>query len=846
MSKGAAEQREIEDRWRRLWEESGTYRYDPSRGRAETFVIDTPPPTVSGSLHIGHVFSYTHTDVMARYRRMNGDNVFYPMGWDDNGLATERRVQNVFNVRCEPSLQYDPELSLEFGGEGDAVEVSRQNFIELCGRVVTEDEKQFKELWQRLGLSIDWSENYATIDKRSRYVSQLAFLDLLAKGEAELRDAPTMWDVDFRTAVAQAEVEDREREGIFHKIRFDVEGGGDFAIATTRPELLPACIAVVAHPDDDRYKNLFGKRAVTPLFNAPVPIYQDESADPEKGTGILMVCTFGDAADVDKWRALKVPAREVVGRDGKIAPAAWGESPWDSLDVPAARRAHKEIAGLYVNQARRRIVELLRRANALAGEPEKTQQFVKFYERGERPLEFVVSRQWFVKILDKKERLLEQGRKLAWHPEHFRKRYEDWVEGLNQDWCVSRQRYFGVPIPVWYRVRDDGSVDYSDVIVPDKEALPVDPAAEAPPGYDVAQRNQPGGFVGDSDVFDTWATSSLTPIITSGWPDDPARHASLYPTSLRPQAHDIIRTWAFYTIARSLLRDGSIPWEHVAISGWVVDPDRKKLSKSKGNAVILPTDLLDEFGADAVRYWSASARLGVDTTFDTNVMREGKRLTTKIKNAARLVLGFEGDGGAPTHPLDRALAFRLRRLVADVTDEWNAWDHAGGLALTEAWFWGDFCDNYLELAKARAYSGDPSAIGMLRRAVHRVPHVFGDVRHDRCKQPQHDVEGAPESIHRARWPSEPELAEGEDGGRFDAAVEVLTQVRRVKSEAKVSLRTPVERLVVTAPSYTLALLKEVIDDVNATLNVRDLELVETDVATGITTKVELGEPEPKR
>ena len=844
--KGAAEQREVEERWRRFWQERGTYRYDPSRGRDETFVVDTPPPTVSGSLHIGHVFSYTHTDLIVRFRRMHGDNIFYPMGWDDNGLPTERRVQNIFNVRCEPSLPYDPGLSLESGNSDETLEVSRRNFIELCDRVVTEDEKQFKELWQRLGLSIDWSETYATIDKRSRYVSQLAFLDLLEKGEVELREAPTMWDVDYRTAVAQAEVEDREREGLFHKIRFGVEGGGDFTIATTRPELLPACIAVAAHPDDERYKSLVGKRAVTPLFKVPVPIYADESADPERGTGILMVCTFGDAADVEKWRALGIPAREVIGRDGRVAPAVWGESPWETEDAPAAQKAYDEIAGLYVNQARRRVVELLDNAGRLSSEPEKTKQFVKFYERGERPLEFVVSRQWFVRILDKKERLLDHGRKVSWHPQHFRKRYEDWVEGLNQDWCVSRQRYFGVPIPVWYRVRGDGSVDYSHVIVPEKESLPVDPAAEAPPGYDPSQRGSPGGFVGDPDVFDTWATSSLTPIITSGWPDDARRHDSLYPTSLRPQSHEIIRTWAFYTIARAMLRDGSTPWEHVTISGWVVDPDRKKMSKSKGNVVVLPTDLLDEFGADAVRYWSASARLGVDTTFDTNVMREGKRLTTKIKNAARLVLGFEGHGGRPTHPLDRAVAFRLRSLVADVTAEWNAWDHAGALALTEEWFWGDFCDNYLELAKGRAYSGDPSAIGMLRCALDVVLRLFAPVVPHITEDVWNSMHGAPESIHRTTWPNETELPDGEDAGRFDAAVEVLTQVRRAKSEAKVSLRTPVERLVITTSADTLALLKEVTDDVNTTLNVRDLELVEDNDAAGITTHVELGEPEPRR
>ena len=833
---------DAERRWRRYWLDAGTYRYDPSKERDETFVVDTPPPTVSGSLHVGHVFSYTHTDVMVRYQRMQGLNVFYPMGWDDNGLPTERRVQNVFNVRCDPSLPYDPALELDFGRAGETLAVARRNFIELCDRVVTEDEKQFKDLWQRLGLSVDWDESYATIDERSRYVSQLSFLRLLEKGEAVLREAPTMWDVDFQTAVAQAEIEDRQRESLFHRIRFDLDGGGDFVIATTRPELLPACIAVVAHPDDVRYRGLFGKRAVTPLFRAPVPIIADPGADPEKGTGILMVCTFGDAADVEKWRELGVPAREVIGRDGKIRNAEWGEPPWESADPGRAQRAYDEIAGLYVTQARRRMVELLDNAGASAGQPEKVTQAVRFYERGEHPLEFVVSRQWFVRVLDKKDRLLDQGRKIEWHPGHFRRRYEDWVEGLNQDWCVSRQRYFGVPIPVWYRVRRDGAVDYESLILPLAENLPVDPYAEPPPGYREEQRGAPDGFVGDQDVFDTWATSSLSPLIPSGWPDDARRHRSLYPNDLRPQAHEIIRTWAFYTITRSYLEDGSIPWRHAAISGWVVDPDRKKMSKSKGN-VVVPIELLEEFGSDAVRYWSASARLGVDTAFDTGVMREGKRLVTKILNAARLIQGFEGEGRDPTHPLDRAVTDRLRALVEGATAKWEDWDHAGALALTEAWFW-DFCDNYLEMSKARAYSGDRSAIGTLRTALDVLLRLFAPflpfVTEEVYNRGRDDIS----SVHSAAWPKARELPAGEDGGRYHAAIEILAQVRRAKSEAKVSIRTPVERLEISGPGQRLALLKEVIDDVNATLSVRDHEFVVDDSAGALVAIATLGESEP--
>ena len=844
MSKKPSDLREIEDRWRAEWERTGIYRYDPSRGRAETFVVDTPPPTVSGSLHIGHVFSYTHTDLIVRYRRMRGDNIFYPMGWDDNGLPTERRVQNVFNVRCDPTLPYDAALDPEFGREGETLTVSRRNFIELCDRVVTEDEKTFKDLWQRLGLSVDWDQTYATISERSRFVSQLSFLKLIEKGEAELRDAPTMWDIDFQSAVAQAEVEDREKDGAFYKLRFDVQGGQKVLIATTRPELLPACIALAAHPEDKRYAGLIGGTAVTPLFRAPVPIIADEGADPEKGTGILMICTFGDAADIEWWRALGVPAREVIDRAGRIVPAPWGEAHWESHDAEGARRFHDKLAGLSINQARKEIVALLDDAGQLEGEPENIRRPVKFFEKGDRPLEFVISRQWFVKVLDKKQELIEQGRKIQWHPEMFRPRYENWVEGLNQDWCVSRQRFFGVPIPVWYEVGADGAIQYDRLILPAPETLPVDPSAEAPPGYTEDQRGRSGGFVGDPDVFDTWATSSLTPLIPTGWAEDRSRFGALYPTDLRPQGHDIIRTWAFTTITRSFLEDGSVPWWHVAISGWVLDPDRKKMSKSKGN-VVTPTDTLDEFGSDAVRYWSASARLGSDAATDPNVFKEGKRLITKIRNAARLVLGLDGTAGAPTHPLDEALIARLRDLVHEVTDRWDAWDHTGALNLTESWFWNDFCDNYLELVKTRAYAGDPSALGTLRTALDVVLRLFAPFVPFITEEVWSTM-GKDGSIHVSSWPRVDELPETTDTGAFDLAVTVLGHVRKAKSDAKVSIKTPVDRLIVTARPDDLARLGSVMDDLLATANVRAHETASNEESEVPLVQVHLGTPEASR
>ncbi|MGI5842802.1 MAG: valine--tRNA ligase [Candidatus Xenobium sp.] len=822
---------EAEQRWARQWEEWELHSWDPTRGREETFVVDSPPPTVSGSLHVGHVFSYTHQDLLVRYQRMLGKNIAYPMGWDDNGLPTERRVQNVFGIRCNPHLPFDPSWKpRKTESSKEQTEVSRPNFIQACKTLTQEDEKAFEVLWRHLGLSIDWSLVYATIDDHCRRTSQFSFLDLVAKDLVYHAELPSAWDTGFGTAVAQAEMVDREQDGHFHDLRFEVQGGGEFLISTTRPELLGACIAVVAHPDDERYQHLFGQTAITPLFRAPVPIRPSSHADPEKGTGILMVCTFGDTADVEYWRSSELPLRQLIGRDGRMQPVDFGSSPFVSLDPEAANLAHSRLTGLYVKQARTRIVELLREVGALVGELKPTRQFVKYYEKGEFPLEFVTTRQWFVRLLEHKEALLAKAREVQWHPEHMRTRIEHWIEGLQYDWCISRQRFFGVPFPVWYPVLEDGTVDHTHPIYATPDMLPVDPLSQPAPGFDESQRDKPGGFAGDQNVMDTWATSSLTPQIVSGWGRDPERHRKLFPMDIRPQSHEIIRTWAFYTIVKAWMHEGTIPWKHVVISGWILDPDRKKMEKSKGN-VVTPSHFLNEYSADGVRYWAARARLGTDTVFDSKLFDNGRRLATKLFNASRFVLmqldrDAEGQGRWTlehvTEPLDRALLSRLRRIVLEATEAFERFEYALALQAIEGDFW-EFCDDYVELVKRRSYEVEDtparrSAMATLHLALRTMlrlfapflPYITEEVWSWRMAG-----EGRERSVHTSPWPTVEELAvpEPEQGEVYACGVEVLRKIRQAKTVAQKKLRWPVEELVVRGAASDLAALEPVLADV---------------------------------
>jgi valyl-tRNA synthetase len=817
----------LEEKWNARWEADGTYRFDRNHPREQVYSIDTPPPTVSGSLHVGHAFSYTHTDVIARFQRMRGKAVFYPMGWDDNGLPTERRVQNYYGVRCDPSLPYDASFQPPEKPGKQAMSVSRPNFIELCNRLTAEDEKAFEHLWRHLGLSVDWSMTYATIGRRAQRISQASFLRLMKRGVAYQLEAPTLWDVDFRTAVAQAELEDREQPGAYHRIRFARSEGGTVEIETTRPELIPACVALVAHPDDERYQPLFGTEVVTPLFGVPVPVRAHTLADPEKGSGVAMICTFGDITDVTWWRELSLPVRAVLQPNGAFRPITWGSSGWESRDVPRAQQAYDQLANLSASKARTRIVEMLRESGDMIGEPRPITHPVKFYEKGDRPLEIITSRQWFIKTTEFKEALIERGHQLRWHPEYMRHRYENWVNGLVGDWCVSRQRFFGVPFPLWYPVRQDRSLDYDHPLVPSEARLPVDPSTDVPEGYTAGQRDTPGGFSGDPDVMDTWATSSLTPQIAGGWLEDEALFERVFPMDLRPQAHDIIRTWLFTTVLRSHLEPGSLPWTNAALSGFITDPDRKKMSKSKGN-VVTPLAMLQEHGSDGVRYWAASAKPGGDTVFDPGQMKVGRRLAIKILNAARFALLQAEPRGAIVEPLDRGMLTSLSVLVVDATRDLEAYDYSRALEKTERFFWS-FCDDYLELVKGRRY-GDFTAEGaasansamlvalstLLRLFAPFLPFVAEEVW----------SWWRPGSIHRAPWPT-PEEIVASIGGADVAAAQVaqqtqqaLGEIRRVKAVEKRATKAVIEHAVLPD---TFAGLAPASNDLRAAAHIRVLE-----------------------
>ncbi len=753
-----------EPKWEAFWQERGIFHFDPGSD-APVYSIDTPPPTVSGHLHLGHVYSYSHTDFMARFFRMNGYNVFYPMGFDDNGLPTERLVEKWEGVR--------------------AADVGREAFIARCLAVSERAEADYRALWTRLGLSIDWRYSYRTIDERSRRTSQLSFLDLCRKGLAYRQEAPAIWCPECQTSIAQAELNDLERESVFHTLAFTLENGDVLEIATTRPELLPACVAVFVHPEDARFAAWVGSKVRVPLFGQWVPILTDPGADPEKGTGAVMCCTFGDTADVAWWRTHRLPLRIAIDRAGRLTDLAW------------------EFAGAPVAEARARIVDALKVAGLHRGERAIAQN-VRVHERCDTPVEYVVAGQWFARVLDYKAELLAAGAQVKWHPPHMEARFREWVEGLAWDWCLSRQRYFGVTFPVWY------CDACGAVLVAEPDELPVDPTTRPP-----ARACECGStsFTPETDVLDTWATSSLTPQIVGQQHDDPALYAKVFPFSLRPQAHEIIRTWAFYTIAKAWHHFEAVPWQDAAISGWGLAPEGAgKISKSRGGGPMSPQEMLEEFGADAVRYWTSSAGFGRDSVIDVQKIEMGAKLVTKIWNVARFserfLEGYTLPPEPPTlSPADRWILAGVQQLVHRATEAFQAYDYATAKHETDAFFWRDLADNYLEMAKLRLYAGDPGAqfvlytvlLALLKLFAPFFPHITEELYQGLF------VTGAEDSIHRAAWPQPDARFEDATAEALgERLIEIASTARRYKSEQGLSLSAELAELRLATSDAALA------------------------------------------
>jgi valyl-tRNA synthetase len=783
---------EMEAQIRELWDRVGVHRFQEASS-APVFSIDTPPPTVSGHLHLGHVFSYSHTDFMARFWRMQGRNVYYPMGFDDNGLPTERLVERRQGITVES--------------------VGREEFIRRCLETSQQEAAAYEALWRRLGLSIDWRFTYRTIGEDARRISQWSFLDLYRKGYIYRQEAPVIWCPTCQTAIAQAELDDLERPSELHLIRFWLEGGDPLRIATTRPELLPACVAVFVHPDDERANELAGKDARTPVFHQPVPILTDELADPEKGTGVVMCCTFGDTVDVDWWRRYDLPQRIVLQKDGRMGPAAG------------------ELKGLEIEAARQRVLERLRKEDAYEGSQDIIQS-VRVHERCDTPVEYLTSMQWFVRVLENKEALKARGEQLNWFPANMKNRYLEWVENLHWDWCISRQRAYGVAFPVWTCAK------CGQVLLADEAMLPMDPMTSHPEDACGCGAHD---WVGETDVMDTWATSSLSPQIAGRMFTEVDLYQRLTPFSLRPQAHEIIRTWAFYTIAKSHYHFDQLPWKDVAISGWGLAPEGgEKISKSRGGGPIGPSEVMDRYSADAVRYWASATSLGKDSVISEPKIQAGAKFITKLWNVARFAQRFLETGcplqkDAAFTPIDRWMLSKTQALIDHATDCYLKYDYAGARQTAEVFLWTDLADNYIELVKQRLYAGDKQASNGARFGLYHsllalikilapvLPYIT-----EAIFQALYFSGPGEKSIHGSEWPrGDPAWRDTDSEDLGQRLVEITSLVRRYKSEQSLSLATELEGLVLACGDDPLrSVLMSSYSDLMSSTRAKRIEVLE--------------------
>ncbi len=778
----------VENKYRQFWKKEKIYDFD-YKSKKPVFSIDVPPPYASaGHLHVGHALHYTQFEIIARYKRMQDYNVYFAPCFDNNGLPTEKYVEEKNKI-----------------SKGD---IPRDKFRKLCREESAKVEKEYGErVFDTLGHSYDWDLLYTTIDKEAQRVSQMSFIDLYKKGYAYRAKEPTLWCPKHQTALAQAEVEDISRTTTLYHLNFETEQGKKIEIATTRPEFLAACVAVFVHPDDKRYKNLVGKNAIVPLFGQKVPIKTDKKVDKDFGTGIVMVCTFGDNTDIEWWKEHKLPLKVIIDKEGRL------------------NEETGKYKGLSLLQGRERIIEDLRKEAKVIKEESLNQQ-VGVCWRCYTPIEFIVTKQWFIKTLDFKKDLINQGRKIKWYPDFYRKRYEDWTKNLNWDWCISRQRYYGVPIPAWY------CNDCGNIILPEEKDLPVDPLHDKSPVKKCpkcgSEKIEP-----ENDVFDTWMTSSMTPQISLRWLEKPEMFKRLFPVSLRPQSHDIIRTWAFYTILKSYLHFKEIPWENIAIGTFVLDSKGRGMSKSKGN-VVWTDELLKKYNVDTVRYWISTASWGEDLKYKEEDVEQGKRFLTKLWNASRFTLmhlkGFNPEKikNPELKTIDKWILSKYNKLLKESKGYFDIYKSQEAKKSIEYFFWHVFCDNYLEMVKKRVYEPKDKKekesalyvlykvlLGILKMIAPFVPFITEEIYHAYFKE----IEGE-KSIHLTLWDTynakETDKISEELG---DKAVEIISYVRKYKSENNMSLKTEISKLIIDSKED----LSDVYDLIKNTINIKKIE-----------------------
>jgi valyl-tRNA synthetase len=748
---------EVELKWREFWEKNNIYKFNP-KAKGEIFSVDTPPPNISGRMHIGHAYSYSHEDFVARFFRMKGRNVFYPFGTDDNGLPSERFVEKKANVRAN--------------------RMDRNEFIKLCIVTIKEIVPEFSKDWKNLGMSCDFSKTYSTIDDYSRKISQKYFIDLFKKGHAYRQEAPVVWCPHCQTAIAQAELEDKESETLFNDIVFKLADKKDLIIATTRPELLSSCVAVFVHPDDKRYKKLIGQKAQVPIFGNKVEILADKKVDPEKGTGAVMCCTFGDKTDVEWFKEYKLPLVISLEKYGKMTGQA------------------KKYAGLSTKDARQNIIEDLKKKNLLIAQKKITHS-VNIHERCKNEVEILNSLQWYIKILDKKKIFIELGKKIKWHPPFMRTRYENWISNLGWDWAISRQRFFGIPFPVWYCEK------CGEVKLAEEKDLPVDPLTDKPKGK--CAKCGSSKFTPEKDVLDTWATSSISPQLALQLFFSEKEAQKMIPMNLRPQAHDIISTWLFYTVVRSNFHFDKIPWKDVMISGHVLDSSGRKMSKSIGN-VVAPQEILEKYGSDALRYWSAGSSLGQDINYSEDEIKIGKKTTTKLWNAARFMAmnvkkaELLKDSDA-IEPADAWIIDELNKTIAKTTKAFENYVYAKAKEEIDAFFWSKFADYYVEFVKYRFFGEDEKSKKVGEKTIATVffnivklyapimPFVTEEIFQTYFKHLE-----KVKSIHISKWPEEIKLKKSPDISDFASAIKAVDEIRKYKTKNGLSLGAEIDSI----------------------------------------------------